>query len=116
MEIIINILFTSFVCISGAVMSAYILLPFIYGIPRALVLVFKGFVKPTCLFHYLISASIGLLIVYATWYYFPSFVVHPGIKVGLVLFILRTVFSNSQRLDMKEDFIQFISHYLINIT
>ena len=64
LETLGNILITSVAFIFTAVILGQILLPIIYGIPRAINLVIKGHAKIRCIPIYLISVFLGLALLY----------------------------------------------------
>ncbi|MBL7013583.1 MAG: hypothetical protein ISR83_04120 [Candidatus Marinimicrobia bacterium] len=107
-----NILLSSIAFIFGLVWPANILLPIFYGIPKALKLVNKGYVKPICIFYYLISPIIGLLVIFIIWYFSPEFINRIEVKIGVGIFLLKTIFSKSTKFDMQKDFNEFIHTHL----
>jgi hypothetical protein len=116
LETLGNILISSVALLFAVVISGQILLPIIYGLPRAINLVIKGHARIVCIPLYLISVFIGLALLYLIHYFFPFLItkapIKSGLILGLVLFIYRSFFSLETRLDMSNDFNNFMEPYL----
>ena len=110
METLSFILISSVAFVFAVLISAQILLPIIYGLPRAINLVIKGHAKIVCIPFYLISVFLGLALLYLIHYFFPSLItkapIKAGLTLGLVFFIYRFFFSLETRLNMSNDFME----------
>jgi hypothetical protein len=108
----------------GVVLFSNIALPLVYGLPRASYWATRGWVIWRAPFLYLVApASWVVVIALMTWgiqalspdaanYLRTSWGLSTGVGVGVVITVLRAVFSRSSHADMNEDFVAFVRPYL----
>jgi len=101
-----------------------LILPLVYGFPRAIYWTAKGLLKKSAIFSYLVSPILWTVIFVSLFFILSRFTpalanrfseswgFQGGIVVGILLMIFRPLFSKSSRRDLQEDFWSFVENFI----